>query len=102
MKPHEFHREASEEYAKAAEDFAAISAELGGRFYDEIERLISEVCRLPTAYRFIQRPIRRHFSTIFPYGILYEEKPEVIRIIAVMPLHRDPDYWVRRVRLEPV
>jgi hypothetical protein len=48
-------------------------------------------------YRFVHRPIRRHFSTVFPYGILYEEKPDVIRIIAVMPLHRDPDYWLHRL-----
>lgn len=75
MKPHGFHREAEEEYAKAAEDFATISPELGGRFYDEIEHLIAEVCRWPGMYRFVHRPIRRHLSTVFPYGILYEEKP---------------------------
>ncbi len=97
MKPHGFHREAEEEYAKAAEDFAAINPELGGRFYDEMEHLIAEVCRWPGMYRYIRRPIRRHFSTVFPYGILYEEKPDVIRIVAVMPLHRDPDYWLHRL-----
>lgn len=51
MKPHGFHREALEEYAKAAEDYAKASPELGGRFYDEIERLIGEACRAPTLYR---------------------------------------------------
>jgi hypothetical protein len=88
------HREAEKEYAKAA-DFAAISPELGGGFYDEMEHLIAEVCRWPGTYRYIHPPIRRHFSTVFPFGILYEEKPEVI--MAVMPLHRDPDYWLHRL-----
>jgi hypothetical protein len=97
VKPHGFHREAAEEYAKAAEDFAAISPELGGRFYDEMEHLIAEVCRWPGTYRYVHPPIRRHFSTVFPYGILYGETPAVIRIIAVMPLHRDPDYWLHRL-----
>ena len=46
MKPHGFYREAEEE-AQAALEYAAISPELGGRFYDEIERLIAEVCRRP-------------------------------------------------------
>jgi hypothetical protein len=32
MKPHGFHHEALEEYARAAEDYSAISPELGGRF----------------------------------------------------------------------
>lgn len=74
-----------------------MSPELGGRFYDEIERLIVEVCQWPEAYRCIRPPVRRHFSTIFPYGVLYEDKPDVVRILAVMPLHRDPEYWAHRL-----
>ena len=97
MKPHGFHREARAEYVQAAQDYAAVSPELGSRFYDEIERLIAEVCQWPEAYRCIRPPVRRHFSTAFPYGILYENKPDVVRILAVMPLHRDPDYWVHRI-----
>jgi hypothetical protein len=97
VKPHGFHREAKAEYAQAAKDYTAVSAELGGRFYDEMERLIAEVCQWPRAYRYVRPPIRRHFSTTFPYGILYEDKSDIVRILAVMPLHRDPDYWVHRV-----
>lgn len=41
MKPHWFHPEADEEYAHAAQEYAALNAELGGRFYDEIERVRS-------------------------------------------------------------
>ena len=97
MKPHGFHPEALAEYEWAAEDYAAISAELGGRFYDEIERLIGDVCRSPTLFRRIRGPVRRHFSTVFPFAILYEDKPDHVRIVAVMPMLRDPDYWVKRV-----
>ena len=97
MKPHGFHREAEAEYAQAAFEYAAVSVELGGRFYDEIERLIVEVCRRPEMYRYIRKPIRRHVSMTFPFGILYEDKPEVVRILAIMPLHRDPNYWVHRI-----
>jgi len=96
MKPHGFHREAREEYIQAAEHYAKISPELGGRFYDEIERLISEVCRAPLLYRRIRGPVRRHFSTVFPFAILYEDRPDHIHIVAVMSMHRDPDYWNRR------
>jgi hypothetical protein len=97
MKPHGFHRDALEEYAQAAEYYVAISPGLGGRFYDEIERLISEVCRAPSLYRRFRGSVRRHFSTAFPFAILYEERPDHIRIVAVMPMHRDPDYWNSRV-----
>ncbi len=54
MKPHALHPEADQEYAEAAQHYAAISPELGGRFFD-------------------------------------------IWILAVMPLHREPNYWVHRL-----
>lgn len=97
MKPHGFQRESLDEYAHAAGDYAKISPELAGRFYAEIERLIGDVCRTPLLFRRLRGPIRRHFSTMFPFPILYEDKPDHVRILAVMPMHRDPDYWLHRV-----
>ena len=43
MKPHVFHPAADAEYADAAAYYYRISPELGGRFYDEIERLIRDI-----------------------------------------------------------
>ena len=40
MKPYVFHPEAEQEYSEAARYYARINSELGGRFYDEIERMI--------------------------------------------------------------
>ena len=97
MKPHGFHREAEAEYAEAAGYYAKIDPTLGGRFYDEIERLIAEVCARPQLYRRQLGEVRRHFTEAFPYGILYEDRPEAVRILAVMNLHRDPEYWVHRL-----
>ena len=97
MKPFDLHPEASEEFNEALRHYAAISPELGGRFYDEIERLIAEARTHPKAFRVIRPPVRRHFTREFPYGILYVERPEDIWILAVMPLHREPDYWVHRL-----
>jgi hypothetical protein len=51
VKAHRFHPEADAEYAEAAEYYAAIQAELGGRFYDEIEGLITAACNNPTRWR---------------------------------------------------
>ena len=97
MKPHGFHREAEAEYVAAAEYYAGISPTLARRFSDEIERLIREACAHPRAYRRIRGSVRRHFSATFPYGILFEERSDVVRILAVMNLHRDPDYWRSRL-----
>ncbi len=97
MKPHGFHREADAEYAVAAEYYASISPELGGRFYDEIERLIAEACAQPRLYRRVRGEVRRHFTAAFPYGILFEDRPDHVRILAVMSLHRDPNCWLHRL-----
>ncbi len=51
MKPHAFHPEAAEEYAQAAKYYSEADPELGGRFYDEMERLIQAVCRDPKRSR---------------------------------------------------
>jgi toxin ParE1/3/4 len=97
VKPHGFHREADAEYAVAAEYYAGISAEVGGRFYDEIERLIAEACAHPRVYRRVHGEIRRHLTAVFPYGILFEDRPDHVRILAVMNLHREPHYWLHRL-----
>ncbi len=71
--------------------------ELGGRFYDEIERLIAEACAHPRMYRRLRGEVRRHFTAAFPYGILFEDCPAEVRILAVIGLHQDPDYWLHRL-----
>ena len=51
MKPHAFHPEAAEEYAEAANYYTQIYPGLGGRFYDEMERLIRDIRREPKRFR---------------------------------------------------
>jgi hypothetical protein len=97
VKPPILHPEARAEYREAALYYATIMPELGGRFYDEIERLIAEACLSPGTFRFIRKPARRHFTREFPYGIIYVERPDDIWILAVMPLRRKPAYWQHRL-----
>jgi len=93
VKPHLFHPEASQEYAQAAEYYAGIAPELGGRFYDEIERLIREIRQQPERFLSFQPPARRALARQFPYSIVYLEAPEYIWIMAVMHAKRQPGYW---------
>jgi hypothetical protein len=48
VKPHAFHPDAEGEYADAASYYARINPALGGRFYDEIERLIRDIRQQPS------------------------------------------------------
>lgn len=97
MKPHRFQRRADAEYAEAAHNYAGISAELGGRFYDEIERLIAEICADPGRFRKFASPARRHFSRVFPYAVIYLDRPDHVWIVAIMHFKRHPASWKKRL-----
>lgn len=94
---HEIHDDALREFGEAIDHYRGISPALGAEFYREIERLILEVCAFPTAFRQFDPPARRHFSTRFPFGIIYLAEKERVWIVAIMPLRRDPSYWKQRL-----
>ena len=97
MKAHYFHPEAAGEYAAAADYYFKLQPELGGRFYDEIEGLIETVCRQLDLFRVFDPPARRHFSTVFPYAVIYLDQPDRIWLVAVMSCRKRPGYWKRRL-----
>jgi plasmid stabilization system protein ParE len=97
VKPHVFHPAADAEYADAAAYYYRISPELGGRFYDEIERLIRDIRAQPDRFRLYDRPARRHFSTVFPYAVIYLDQPDRVWIVAVAHAKRHPQYWRQRL-----
>ncbi len=90
------HEQALREFREAQDYYLGISPELGVAFHREIERLILEVCERPLMFRQFDPPARRHFSSRFPYGIIYLPKPDYLWILAVMHLHREPTYWRKR------
>jgi toxin ParE1/3/4 len=91
------HPEADEEFAVAVRYYSEISPELGLRFYSEMERLFREASLDPGRFRKFDPPARRHFSHDFPYAIIFVEKPDLIRIVAVMHMKRRPGYWRERL-----
>ena len=97
MKPHVFHPAAGREYTEAAEYYARIRGELGGRFYDEVEGLILDIRRQPDRFRVFDAPARRHFSDVFTYAVIYLDEPERVWIVAVMHMKRQPGYWRNRL-----
>lgn len=98
MKPWFFEEGAEEDFAEALAFYREESEALAGRLYDEIHRLIAEVCVAPRLYRVVAPPLRRHFSEAFPYAILYVETPDHIAIYAVAHFKRRPGYWRERLR----
>lgn len=99
MKPWFFEEGAEEDFAEALAFYQEESEALAGRLYDEINRLITDVCVTPGLYRVVAAPVRRHFSETFPYAILYVERADPIAILAVAHFKRRPGYWRATARV---
>ena len=67
---------------------------LGREFYQRIVAAEEDILDHPQAWRSLGGPYRRKLLKQFPYGLIYHEpEPGWIEIVAVMHLHREPDYW---------
>ncbi|HEX8913353.1 MAG TPA: type II toxin-antitoxin system RelE/ParE family toxin [Humisphaera sp.] len=70
----------------------------GRDFLLAIGAAVRKVREHPLRWPVIRGEVRRYRTDKYPYGILYKVKPDHIRILAIMHLHRDPEYWVERDR----
>ena len=92
-----FHPEAETEFVKAVEYYEEHEEGLGLDFTVEIYSTIERILAHPRAWPVIEGDIRRSLVRRFPYGLLYAEEGHKIFVVAVMHLHREPDYWKPRM-----
>jgi len=71
--------------------------ELGFEFLDELDRAIHRIKSFPLASTEIEPGIRRCLLARFPYGLIYGIDEDLIIVIAVSHLHRQPRYWIDRL-----
>lgn len=93
-----FHPEAEIEFVEAIEYYETCETYLGYDFAAEVYLTIERTIMYPKAWPLIEEDIRRSLVRRFPYGILYTEESKELFILAVMHLHRDPDYWKHRAK----
>jgi plasmid stabilization system protein ParE len=70
---------------------------VGRDFLDELDRAIRLVKSHPLAATEIESGIRRCLLARFPYALIYGIDQQMIVIIAVAHLHRQPGYWADRI-----
>ena len=70
---------------------------LGYEFAAEVRRTIIRITEHPNAWTPISHHTRRCRLNRFPYGILYQLRPDAILIVAVMHLRREPESWKKRL-----
>ncbi len=91
-----FHPEAETEFHEAIEYYEGVESGLGYDFAIEVYSTVKRSIAFPKAWPTIEDEIRRSLVRRFPYGVLYSEEKDEIHIVAVMNLHRHPDYWKHR------
>jgi hypothetical protein len=92
-----FHPEAETEFLETIEYYELCRNGLGYEFSIEIYSAIQKVIDYADAWPVLEGDIRRCLANRFPYGIIYSIENKDIYILAVMNLHRDPDYWMHRL-----
>jgi len=92
-----FHSEAEAEFKYAIDYYESYAEGLGYDFAVEVYSTIEQIVACPKAWAILEEEVRRCQTRRFPYGVLYTEEPEGIFILAVMHLHRNPDYWKHRL-----
>lgn len=91
-----FHPAAEAELNDAIDYYESLQAGLGIDLAEEVEQAVARAVKYPQAWSFIRKPVRRSLVKRFPCGVLYVEQKSGILILAVMNLHREPDYWKNR------
>ena len=91
-----FHPDAARELEETISWYESRAPGLRAQFLQEVERGITVIQEHPQAWSPFLNETRRFHTHRFPYGLVYAEDEEAIHILAVMHLHRKPDYWQHR------
>jgi len=75
---------------------------LGYEFAAEVKRSIARIWQYPEAWAPLSRRTRRCRTNRFPYGLIYQIRDEIILIVAVQNLHKDPDSWKSRLKPDEI
>lgn len=93
---YEFHPEALEEFEEAARHYSRRQPGLDLRFIASVRETVERILGEPTRWRIFEEDVRRCFTHVFPYSILYTIERDYVLIVAVAHCSRKPGYWKSR------
>ena len=96
----EFLSIAEEEFAEAVDYYNDQSKGLGFEFAAEVKHTLERIIEFPNAWSPLSRRSRRCLLNRFPFGIIYQIRPDNILIVALMNLQREPNSWKKRIEAE--
>jgi toxin ParE1/3/4 len=91
-----FHAEAEAEMTQAAAYYEAQQTNLGRRFLTSVQDAINRIQINPLLFSVVEENVRRCRTKTFPFDVLFQIHPGKLVIVAVMHLHRNPEYWKDR------
>ena len=89
---------AEAEFDDAKQYYELEQAGLGKRFEKEVKASLQRVKQFPTAWPIEREGIQKYLIHKFPYKILYSVQKNKILVLAFAHQHREPIYWVDRIR----
>jgi len=92
-----FSKIAELEFKDAVNYYNEQSEGLGFEFANEVSLTLERIIDFVDSWPKLSKNSRRARTNRFPYGIIYTTEKNEIVIIAVMHLHRKPDYWKSRI-----
>ena len=69
---------------------------LGRRFVSAVVDAIDVITERPGSFPQVHADLRRAIVKRFPYGVFFRVVGDVVRVVAIIHLHRDPGAWRRR------
>jgi hypothetical protein len=93
----QFLQAAKAELDDAVEYYNRERSDLGYEFLWEVFFAIDRIKQFPQAWPVFYEDARRCLIRRFPYGIIYLQEGDLILILALAHLHREPDYWIDRL-----
>jgi plasmid stabilization system protein ParE len=89
--------QAQQEINQAFDWYFRRNPEAAGAFLTEIGASLAQIASHPQLYPIYTKNTRRRVLAGFPYSVIFQEKDDVILIVAVAHAKRRPGYWRRRI-----
>jgi plasmid stabilization system protein ParE len=94
----DFGHAAVADLAQAIAFYDAQEEGLGRRFAQEVDTVIEQIVRHPRAGVRLSKRARRWQTHRFPYGVFYRLRGDLITVVAIVDLRRDPETWRKRLQ----
>jgi hypothetical protein len=89
---------AKTDLAEAISFYNTQSEGLGFDLAVEVKKTLERIIQYPEAWPMLSKRTRRCRTNRFPYGVIYQLRPNTLLVVAIMNLSRNPETWNSRLK----